>query len=183
MPLAETAGPTYDRRTIAFHWLTAICVVIMWGGAHLIDWFPKGAPRVNARSVHIVVGVFLAMLLVCRLRWRLTGGTRLPYEPSWPGILARLMHATLYVIMFVTIGLGMLNAWIRGDSLFGLARIPMLGSYAAAARHSLSESVVGYHELGANLLLVLAVGHAALALFHQFVFKDSLLNRMITRSF
>lgn len=178
MPLPETPGPTYDGRTIVLHWLVAICVVFLWFGAHLIDWFPKGAPRVDARSVHIVIGTLLAAVMAYRLFWRLNGGTRLPYQHSWSGGLARLMHATLYAITFVTIGLGMMNAWIRGDSLFGLFRIPALGSFDAAARHSLSENVVRFHELGANLLLVLAAGHAALALFHQFVLKDNLLRRM-----
>jgi len=73
----------------------------------------------------------------------------------------------------------MFNAWVRGDKLFSLGRIPPYGAYDPAARHALSESVVGWHELGANLILILAAGHAVMALYHQFVLKDGLLRRMM----
>ena len=176
---AETQSQAYDQRTILLHWLTAFAVVFMWAEAHAIDWFDKGPPRVDARSVHIVVGVLLGMLVAYRLSWRFTGGPRLAYAPAWTGMLARLMHGALYVLIFATVGLGMFNAWVRGDSLFGLARIPPFGSYDAGARHALSESVVSFHSLSANCLLLLAGCHAAVALFHQFVLKDDLITRML----
>ena len=169
----------YDRRTILLHWLIALIVVFMWIGAHAIDWFAKGAPRVDARSVHILVGMLLAVLISYRLYWRSTAGTPSAYTSSWTGVLARLMHGALYGLIFAIIGLGIFNAWVRGERLFGLAQIPRFGSYDAGARHALSERIVNYHALGANLLLLLAGCHAAVALFHQFVLKDKLLTRML----
>lgn len=35
------------------------------------------------------------------------------------------------------------------------------------------------HALAANVLMVVALGHAALALYHQYVVKDGLLRRMM----
>lgn len=179
MTATHSPLPAYDRRTIWLHWLTALAVVFMWGGAHAIDWFPKGPLRVDARSVHIVVGVLLAAMVGYRLVWRITRGARLAAEPGWAGLLARLMHRALYLAVMATLALGMFNAWVRGDKLFSLGRIPPYGAYDPAARHALSESVVGWHEWGANLILILAAGHAAMALFHQFVRKDGLLRRML----
>ena len=153
--------------------------MFMWVGAHAIDWFDKGPLRVDARSVHIVVGVLLFILVAYRLSWRLTGGTQLAYPTSWRGMLARFMHGALYVVILATVALGIFNAWIRGDSLFGLGRIPPFGSYDTGARHALSESVVSFHSLGANLILYLAGCHAAVALFHQFVLKDKLMTKML----
>ena len=169
----------YDRRTVLLHWLTALTVVFLWVGAHAIDWFGKGSPRVDARSVHIVVGVLLVFLVTYRLVWRLTGGTHLTYASSWSKMSARLMHGALYLLIFAIGGLGMFNAWVRGDSLFGLAHIPPFGTYDTGARHALSERVVGFHSLAANLLLLLAGLHAAAALLHQFVLKDKLMRRML----
>lgn len=180
---AQAVSLVHDRRTILLHWLTAFVVLFMWVGAHAIDWFDKGPPRVDARSVHILVGMLLAILMSYRLYWRSTGGARLPYQPSWTGLLARLVHGALYGLIFAIIGLGIFNAWIRGDSLFGLAQIPRFGSYDAGARHALSESVVYYHALGANLLLLLAGCHAAVALLHQFVVKDKMMTRMLPLNF
>lgn len=179
----QAVSVIYDRRAILLHWITALVVLFMWFGAHAIDWFAKGPPRVDARSVHILVGMLLAILLSYRLYWRSTAGTRLAYAPSWTGLLARVMHGALYGLIFAIIGLGIFNAWIRGDSLFGLARIPQFGNYDAATRHAFSESVVYYHSLGANLLLVLAGCHAAVALFHQFVLKDETMTRMLPANF
>ena len=179
METAETDSGVYDRRTIGLHWITAFAVLFMWVGAHAIDWFAKGPPRVDARSVHIVVGAALAMLVAYRLSWRRNGAARLPYAASWTGLLARLMHGALYALIFATIALGISNAWMRGDSLFGIGRIPPFGTYDASTRHALSESIVSLHSLSANLLLLLAGCHAAVALFHQFVLKDSLMTRML----
>jgi cytochrome b561 len=153
----------------------------MWVGGQSIDWFPKGPLRVDARSVHILLGTLLALLLIYRLFWRATGGTRVTYARSWSGTVARLMHGGLYLALLGTLSLGLFNAWIRGDSLFGLARIAAFGSYDAAARHALSERIVGYHSLGANLILLMAGAHAAAALVHQLILKDNLIARMAPR--
>lgn len=179
MPVAQSDGVIYDRRTITLHWLTALAVLFMWAEAHMIDWFNKGPPRVDARSVHIVVGLLLTGLVAYRLSWRLTGGTRFKYDPSWTGTLTRLTHTMLYVLILATVGLGILNAWIRGDSLFGLGKIPPLGDYSAEARHVLSERITDWHALSANAIFVLGGAHAFMALFHEWVWRDAVLRRML----
>jgi cytochrome b561 len=35
------------------------------------------------------------------------------------------------------------------------------------------------HELGANVLMVVILGHALMALYHQYVLKDGVLSRMM----
>lgn len=93
----------YDGKTIALHWLTALLVAGQWLGAHTIDWFARGWPRTDARSLHIVVGVMLAMIIIWRLVWRRTGGRRLP--PADGGVLgwlALLVHLALYALVIAT---------------------------------------------------------------------------------
>ena len=74
MQPVSTVAQRYDTTTVFFHWATAILVAEQWLGAQVIDWFPRGALRVDARSVHIVLGVVLAVLLAGRILWRLTPG-------------------------------------------------------------------------------------------------------------
>jgi len=69
---------SYDRRTIRLHWATAVLVTALWGIAQIIDLFPKGAPKISARSVHIIIGVLLGVVLVIRIVWRSRSGHRLP---------------------------------------------------------------------------------------------------------
>ena len=169
----------YDTRTIVLHWTIAIIIALMWGGAHMIDWFPKGSPRVDARSVHIVLGTLLLLLVFYRIFWRLNHGIKIS-DPAGPATLAaKGVHYLLYALILTTVFLGLANTWVRGDSLFNLGNIPAFGVYSKEARHALSESIVGWHELGANLILILAGAHALMGLVHHYVLKDGVLKRML----
>jgi len=168
----------YDTRTIVLHWVTAALILFMWGGAHIIDWFPKGPLRVDARSVHIVTGVCLLALIMYRAVWRLKGGTRFDDDTTITTILAKILHYTLYLIIIATLTLGIFNTWVRGDDLFGFGHIPQFGSYDKAQRHELANTIVGWHRLGANLILILAAVHALAAIGHFFVLRDKVLQRI-----
>ena len=172
--MALAAGP-YDGRTIVLHWLVAVLVAGQWMGAHTIDWFPRGDPRTIARSLHIVVGTLLAVTIVARLVWRLTKGRRLPPADRGPlRVIAAGVQGLLYLLVVATVALGLLNAWARGDSLFGLMRLPKLG-LDAATRGQIGD----LHGLCANAILVVAAFHSGAALVHQYVWCDGLLGRMI----
>lgn len=167
---------SYDRRTIVLHWLTAALVVGLWVLGQTIDWFPKGAPRTAARSTHIVCGALLAAVIVSRIWWRATGGMHLRAADAGAlRVLSTLVHRGLYLMVCITVTLGIANAWIRGDSIFGWFRIP---SFAPADK-ALRESIENFHGLSANVLLCLAGLHATAALIHHFVWKDRLLKRML----
>ena len=60
MQPTDATATRYDRATIAIHWLMALLVVCQFLGAQVIDDFPKGPLRVDARSVHLVGGVAVA---------------------------------------------------------------------------------------------------------------------------
>ncbi len=69
-----------EVRRLRWIWLLPLLLVLgQWLGAQVIDWFPKGPLRVDARSVHIVFGALLAILIVARLVWRRTRGRELPH--------------------------------------------------------------------------------------------------------
>ncbi len=171
----ETARP-YDGRTILLHWLTVVLVLGQWLGAHTIDWFPSGWPRTDVRSLHILLGTLLAMVIVARLAWRWGAGRRLP--PADHGLLevaASLVHGLLYILVVSTVTLGLLNAWFRGDGLFGLFSLPK----PAFVTKTLRGQVEAFHELAANSILIVAALHASAALWHQYWRRDGLLVRMI----
>ncbi len=173
------APARYDRTTVLLHWGIALLVVMQWLGAHSIDWFPKGPYRVDARSMHIVFGCALTAAMLYRIVWRTTSGTRFARQRGdWAGMLAVGVHYALYALVLVVLGLGLFNAWLRGDDIFGLFHLPKFGVYDPAARHALVEQVVGLHATCSNGLLILAGGHAGAGLVHHFVLKDGVLRRM-----
>jgi cytochrome b561 len=174
-PVVPPPPTTYDRRTIALHWLTAVLVLGLWTLGQTIDFFPKGSPRITARSLHITFGVTLAVLLVLRLGWRASGGTQLP--PADPGLLGRFavwVHGLLYALVAAVVLGGLAAVWTRGDNLFGWFSVPAFDP----GNRALGEQVVDLHGLGANVLLAVAGLHAAAALWHHFIRHDGVLRRM-----
>ena len=165
----------YDPRTIALHWATAGLVIALWLLAQVIDWFPAGPARIDCRSVHIVLGIILAIVLVRLIVWRRLAGNHLP--SAGPPALARLasiVQVLLYVLLVVEVLLGLANVWVRGDSIFNLFAIP---SFAPGDR-ALRRQINGYHQVVANTILVLAGFHAMAALLHHYYWKDEVLRRM-----
>jgi len=171
-----TTANTYDLKTVRYHWLSAILIVALWILGQTIDDFAKGDPRVYARSMHITLGLILAVVFVLRFTWRLKGGTKLP--PAAPGVQGKLaigVHHLLYLLIAVTVGLGIFAVWARGDNIFNLFRVPVFDP----TDKELREQVVDIHGLLANSLLILAAGHAALAIWHHVVMKDGVLKRIL----
>ncbi len=176
MTSAQTAtSPSYDGRTILFHWLTVLLVAAQWLGAHTIDWFPKGWPRTDVRSLHILFGTVLAIVIVARLAWRWTGGRKLPHADKGPlQWAAILVHGLLYALLIAIVGLGLLNTLARGDNLFMLFSLPKL-----PVGKTVKDQIDSLHVLCANAILFVAFGHAAAALWHQYLRRDGVLARMI----
>lgn len=175
MQPVSTAETIYDPRTIWFHWLTAGLIAFQWVGAKTIDMWPRGA-QTDAISVHITAGVLLGLLVLARLIWRFTGGRRLVQADhgalQW---LARIVHWGLYVLILTVVGLGFAMLSQRSTSYFDLFDLPSLASGTRAG----FRAYHGNHALLANTILIVAFGHAAAAIVHQYVFRDGVLTRMI----
>ena len=177
MQPVSTDAVAYDARTIGLHWATAFLVVEQWIGAQTIDWFPR-ALRVDARSVHIVLGAALAVLLVVRIVWRLTGGRRLPAADRGAlNAMAKATHWGLYGLLLAMVAVGFALAWTRGDRVFDLFVIP---AYEPGNR-VLAHQVQDLHATLGWIIVALACLHAAAALAHHYVWRDGLLARMSAR--
>jgi cytochrome b561 len=176
MQPVSTGARRYDAVTMIFHWSTAILVLTQWFGAQTIDLFPRGALQVGARSMHIVGGLLLSALLVARIIWRMTRGRRLP--PADKGgldVLAKVVQWGLYGLLVAMVLVGMLLAWTRGDSFFGLFRIPAY----EPGNNALADQVQGIHAAIGWLILALAGLHASAALVHRYLWHDDVLGRML----
>jgi cytochrome b561 len=97
--------------------------------------------------------------------------------PQWQRVAARISHAALYALIFVTPLLGWMMSSARNFpvSWFGIFTFPDLVS-PDKARY---EFFHGAHELVAKTLVVIAIVHALAALKHQFLDRDGLLRRML----
>jgi cytochrome b561 len=168
------ASVRYDRTTISLHWITAGLVVVLWIIGQTADWLPHGPLNTAYWSVHVVLGFALAALIAWRIIWRNSGGRRWPAaETGLLHLVAEATHYGLYLLLLTVIVLGIINAFVRGYNLFDLVSLPQIGDRA------MRKPITHWHGLAANLLLALAGLHAAAALFHHYMLRDSVLARMI----
>ncbi len=170
----DDATPRYDRTTIALHWTTALLVVALWILGQTADWFPDGPVNTGLWSTHVVLGFALTGVLVWRIAWRSGGGRALPAADQ--GVLHTLAKAThygLYLLLVVIVVLGIVNAFVRGYSIYGLFHLPQVGDRAWR------RPITQWHGLAANIVLALAAFHAAAALVHHYVLRDGLVARMM----
>lgn len=175
----HTGKTQYDWLTITLHWLTAILVVTLFLLAEIWDFLPKGTPlRKGMQAWHISLGLTLVAVYIIRVLWHVFGSRRLP--PAAHGlqqVAAKTVHYTLYALLALQMVLGFLFRWAQGEPFmfFGLFDVPTLMSADREMAHTYGE----WHEQVAWIIIVLAGGHAALALLHHYVYKDGVLLRML----
>jgi cytochrome b561 len=172
----ESPPERYDRPTIVLHWLTAILVIVQWTIGRTTGLLPRGPLRVDIWSLHVLLGVSIALVLVVRIVWRVRRGNRLPgVGTSLERAAASFVHIAMYVVLAVVVVLGFANTYVHGFPLFNVLTLPGQQDMATILR------VNSWHGFAANVLAVLILLHTAAALFHHYVKRDGVLRRMWTR--
>ncbi|MGA2493674.1 MAG: cytochrome b/b6 domain-containing protein [Roseiarcus sp.] len=163
------------------HWMTALFVLLAWLLGQFRDIFPPGAARGASVSVHMALGLGVILLIVLRLAGRALdppppaiAANR--FEP-WLSYAASAGHLLLYALLIAAPILGIVMQFARGEALpvFGLFDIPSPWTMDRA----FFREMLGLHQLAANVLGVVAAGHAAAALFHHWALGDRTLARML----
>jgi cytochrome b561 len=148
----------YSGIQIALHWVIAILILVAWlsgeGAEEAMEVFEDGG--VTGFVPHVAFGLSILALVVVRILIRLSRGA--PAAPGVPGSLsvkaADWGHRLIYLLM-IAVPLG-------GVSVFFLGL-----------------DVGEIHGLAANGLMLVVLGHALMALYHQYILKDGLLRRMM----
>jgi cytochrome b561 len=173
VPTVEHEVQTYDKVTIRLHWATAILVAIQFLLGRTTNFLPRGPLRVDIWSAHVLLGFALTVLVIVGIVWRGLYGRRLPPpERGFRHLLAVATHRLLDGLLLVVIGLGVTNVFAHAFPLFSLWHFPKLGD------ENFMHGVNAWHGLVANLIVVVALLHAAAALFHHYAVRDGVLRRM-----
>jgi cytochrome b561 len=169
----------YGAIAQAFHWLIAGLIFVMLGLGYYMEDLPEGARKLEVFGIHKSIGITIAMLAGLRVVWRLLNPP--PLLPAsmrfWERKTAGVVHALLYLMLFVQPLVGFLqsNAADVPVVLWGFWLLPPL----IGPDEPLSETLIGVHSIGGNLLAILVIVHVAAALRHHFVLKDDVLRRML----
>lgn len=167
----------YNRVAMWLHWGIAIFIVAAFVLALSIDAFPRET-RNAMRGIHGAVGVVALVLTLLRVIWRLTHRPP-PLPASTPMLERRLagaVHFVLYVLMILVPALGMPSLLYRGSGLnFGLFTTTSPFPRTPEVFRPMTE----IHETAAMVLVGLAAAHALAGLYHYFIRRDTVLQRML----
>lgn len=151
----------YSGAQIALHWAIAILILFNYlyseGMEDAFDARLEGTPVGNLDinpMIHVWVGVTVLVLCLIRLVLRLTRGVPEAGGTGRMQLAATWGHRLLYALMIL---------------------VPLMGAITWFGR---TEATADLHALLANALMIVAGGHALMAIYHQFVVRDGLLTRM-----
>ena len=166
----------YDSGAIAFHWLMFVLVICVGVLGLLHDSWPKQTQRFWI-NIHAILGLALWFALIARFWWRRRHQP--PALMESVGVLSRraaaLVHAGLYVLLFITPIVGIITFIYHGRVLdFGIFKI----DFGIKSNRAIFHPTEDLHGYLAYALFALAGIHALVALWHQFILRDRLLDRM-----
>jgi superoxide oxidase len=166
----------YTKPQIGLHNIMALLIIALYFFGLSLESFPKDI-RPTYVNFHKLGGVLIVLLLLVRIILRsITPPPPFP-ESMGPGFtrIAHLGHYALYALMAIVPISGMAMSMAAGRGInFYLFQV----ASPFEPNKTLAGQLHGVHEVAANVLIFLVLGHVAIALYHQFVLKDNLLYRL-----
>jgi cytochrome b561 len=164
--------------TRILHWATFALLIVAAGSVCTREFIEGPATRRLLLAIHEWTGLTVLALIALRLAWRAYASIGRLHAKMSPRtrIAAALWHYALYATTLALPVLGWLTANAYGHTLrlFGLLPLPTL----IARDRELGNGLQDWHVDAAWLLLALALGHVAAALWHHYVCRDNVLRSM-----
>ncbi|MFZ4531172.1 MAG: cytochrome b [Alsobacter sp.] len=167
----------YDATARFFHWSMTGLITVVFAMSFAFDAVPKASEYVLLQ-LHMIAGLLILALYAARLAWRITHRPP-PADPQVGPLMTRVAgigHVVLYALMLAVPLIGLAVIFLRGRGIdFGAFTIPS----PLAVNRPAARSAKELHELLAWGLMLLAAGHAAVAVWHHRVLHDGVLLRML----
>ena len=175
--MANAQGYTSTAKFL--HWLIVAFLIAQFIFAWTMPHIGRNTPVTTLISLHFTFGIIVLAVGIVRLAWRVTHKEPAPLDglPPWQVLSARVVHWGLYILLFVVPILGWINASWRGMPIvmFG-AELPKLVGTRAPGWGWTGD----VHALLSNYLMLTLIGlHVLAALYHYFIRRDRVLQRML----
>jgi cytochrome b561 len=176
MPAPGGAPARYDSGAMAFHWVMVVLIVVVGVLGLLHDSWPK-TTQAFWINVHALIGLAVWALVMARIGWRLRHPP--PALPAAAGDFSRRwsypVHWLLYALMLVIPMLGIVTFLWHGRVFdFGLFKVDF-GIHKNRAIFHPTEEIHG--DLAYALFTLVGL-HTLAGLWHHFVRRDGVLQRM-----
>ena len=180
---APLRSERFDPTSIMLHWLTVLLIIGQFTTIWLHEFVGHETTLGSAiLDAHRTMGMLTWAVVLARIVWRRRFAYLPPFPQSMPKLqqwIAKANEYGLYGLLLVQpiTGLGQVLFHGRAFALF-IWQVPALLEPDPAIR----ALFVRAHELGGHALLILIGLHAGAALFHGFVLRDGVLQRMLPES-
>ena len=144
----RSAGDRYSLAQIVLHWLVVILVFVQWMTYDAIhrthsSILPPLPADLLEHAIHTYAGMSIGVLMALRLVLRLWRGTPPQAEGGWRGMVAAVVHGSIYAALFAQAGSGFVATYLWG----GAGRIHVLLWNAILVLLALHLAGVAYHLL------------------------------------
>lgn len=165
----------YHPLLVSIHWLSAILILFMLlAGILVLKNMPNNASKIPFLAVHMVTGLLILVLTVARFFVRLA--TPKPAPASIGNtFLDRIGVLTHWLLYLGALGMGLSGLGIAVQA--GLFRTVFGGSGQLPKTFYLYSPRIGHGYLAIAMFVLIGL-HVGAAILHQFVRKDSLIQRM-----
>ena len=176
---SAAGGRAYDGVAKAFHWLVVAMLLVQYSVALLLGLILPKSAEDSLVAWHFAMGSSIWVVMLARLAWRLTHTPPPPPPDLSPRLrrLSRVTHWLFYVVLIVLPVLGWAAASGHGArvSLAGIIPLPML----VPKDDPFGKAMATVHPVIAISLLAVIALHIAGALYHAFVKRDGVIQRML----
>lgn len=168
---------SYGSVTKFIHWLIFILLACMLTLGYFLDDIPEDYKGM-VYNAHKVTGIFILAVMLFRVIWTLSNP--IPKLPIDTTPFQKFAEITVRILLYISV-IGMpLVGWI-GSCAAG--RAPHLGSFVfnlpVSENRPLVTTMFELHGTFAIMIIVLASIHILAALYHYFIKKDNILQRML----
>ncbi|WP_237387085.1 cytochrome b [Xenorhabdus sp. Sc-CR9] len=177
--LLKNTSTRFGHISVLIHWLVALAVYGMFAlGLWMVTLSYYDTWYHRAPELHKSIGICLLIVMVIRVIWLFISPPPKPLANYSPltRIGSKLMHHTLYVVLFGILASGYLISTAEGDSIsiFGWFEVP-----ATLTAQGIQADTAGViHLYLAWIVVVLSLLHVLAAFKHHFIDRDPTLKRM-----
>ena len=176
-----TRTDRYPATSKLLHWLVAVCVLITAPVAIAMTRVSEGPTQDILYNFHKSLGVLILILMTLRLINRIAVGAPIadPGIEPWQKTVSSAVHTSLYVLLLAMPIVGYIANSVFGAStpFFGLFDLPPI----VGKNEAVATQLFTIHRWVGWLVIILVLMHVGAALYHYFIRRDNVLQRMLPR--
>ena len=178
----EIAPAGYSPWSKALHWITALFVLFIIPAGIVMTNIGPGQLQNNLYNLHRSFGVLVFALALARVLVRIAQGGpgAAPGLTRFERFASATVHYAMYMLLIAMplIGWLMTSAYRVDVSVFGLFTLP----HAVDQNEATYKLLQRMHFFGGITLALLVLAHIAATIKHTFVTRDTVLWRMLPKS-